>query len=694
MPWLALAVTMGRVRFAVDTTGLSVADALLARGPSPLVEFCDAGWGFMEASSSLPWTVLPAPVAAPAEEAPPPASHSIHLNQIMWLLSSFLIYADSLLTARGLGFGLMDAKIDAIFAALEDVGGLEYSEHWDSDELLFAVVAQAAAQARSDHRMHVEDDPLHVFFFEAPAAPANAGTRAAYWMMSSPLSSFRGPDDHYLALSTLIRIFGGIVLEADRALITSNYMCFSEELRVAASGVSPTIAARVTLSQANITSGGCARHVVAFWLRCVAAAVLPKWTDSLFLNQQELDLAVVFASGSEAERRQADLAVLPRLLNLEEHSLLASVIVDAGNPTSTLAQSGLLEQLFLVCGFHGSHLSSVARQLVSSRLISVSGVIPTLTGGAASRTAGMVEALSGSGTPSVGGASAAPSGDGNLSSTEVCRYSQFEDRKLLAVKGPLVMLLDAAVPSILKILSLLLHCGSIAVYCFMLSRLPAKVNLGKEVMRASKLVGKLNMYCFSACAVSDLGQVPDEAQSMEFLPAFWNHFLAFEWDKISWHNDFVNRIDSVLNTCDIPPVPLDYSFLDHGKMCDLRDYFSKLLRALDFIDVGPLSFSHNFSRILKILKRTGSLPEQLRGANLQRVQLFTAGLFVQGAKNWKNEIVDVKNFTVDRSREFLCSHDRILLDLEEFENYKDKWKELRVNFGKKEGDQVPASGGA
>ena len=67
-------------------------------------------------------------------------------------------------------------------------------------------------------------------------------------------------------------------------------------------------------------------------------------------------------------------------------------------------------------------------------------------------------------------------------------------------------------------------------------------------------------------------------------------------------------------------------------MCDLRDYFSKLLRALDFIDVGPLSFSHNFSRILKILKWTGSLPEQLRGANLQRVQLFTAGLFVQGAK--------------------------------------------------------------
>ena len=687
---------MARVRFAVDTTGLSVADALLARGNSPIVEMCDSGWGFIDAASTLSWTVLPPPAAAPAEGVPPPASHSIRLNQIMWLLSSFLVYADSLLTARGLGIGLMDAKIDAIFAALEDIGGLDYSEAFDSDELLFAAVAQAATQARADPRMHVEDDPLQVFFFEAPAAPHNAATRAAYWMISSPLSSFRGPDDHYLALSTLIRIFGGIVMEADRALPSSSYMCFSEELRVAASGVSPSVAARVALSQANITSGGCARHVVAFWLRCVAAAVLPKWTDGLFMNQQELDLAVVFASGSEAERRQADLAVLPRLLSLEEHSLLASVIIDAGNTASPLAQSGLLEQLFLACGFHGSHLSSVALQLVSSRLVTVSGVIPTLTGGAASRTAGMVEALSSSGTPSVGGASALASGVGNLASTEVCRYSQFEDRKLLAVKAPLVLLLDAPIPSVLKILSLLLHCGCIGVYCFILSRLPAKVNLGKEVMRASKLVGKLNMYCFSACAISDLGQVPDEAQSMEFLPDFWSHFLAFDWDQISWHNDFVNRIDSVLNTCEIPPVPLEYSFLDHGKMCDLRDYFSKLLKALDFIDVGHLSFSHNFSRILKILKRTGSLPEELRAANLQRVQLFTAGLFIQGAKNWKNEIVDVKNFTVDRNREFLFSHDRILLDLEEFENYKDKWKELRVNFGKKktDGESIPAPGGA
>ena len=76
---------------------------------------------------------------------------------------------------------------------------------------------------------------------------------------------------------------------------------------------------------------------MAFWVRCISPAVLPKWTDDIFVNQQELDLAVVFASGGEAERRQANLAVLPRLLQLEEHSILSSVVMDADNLASTLA---------------------------------------------------------------------------------------------------------------------------------------------------------------------------------------------------------------------------------------------------------------------------------------------------------------------------------------------------------------------
>ena len=668
-----------RVRFAVDTTGMAAAAAVTARGPSPVVEAVDSGWGFVEAAHTLDWTVIPAPAGAPAENAPPIATHSIRLFQLMWLLSSFLVYADALLPARGLGIGLMDAKIDEIFAALEDVGGLEYSEAFDSDDLLLAAVSRAATQARSDPRLYVDDNPDHVFYLEPPAPAVNVATRAAFWMMSSSLSFFRGDDNRYTALSTLIRIFGGIALEVDRSLPASNYMCFSEELRVAAGGVSLSVAARVTITPATIASGSLSRNVMAFWVRCISSAVMPKWADDIFVNQQELDLAVVFASGGEAERRQANLAVLPRLLQLEEHSVLSSVVVDADN--STLAQSGLLEQLFLACGFHGSHLSSVALQLVSSRLAVVSGVIPTLTGGAASRTAGLVEALAGSVAMASGGATAGASGAGNLSGSDVCSYSRFEDRKLLAVEPQLVLLLEAETPSILRILSLLLHCGCVGVYCFILSRLPARINLGKTVMKASKFVGKLNTYCFSACAISDLGVVPDEAQSREFMPEFWDRFMAFEWDKISWHNDFVNRIDSVLNTCEVPVVPPQSTFLDLGKMNDLLDYFSKLLKALDFVDVGALSFSFNFRRILRILKRTDSLPLELRAANLQRVQLFTVGLFIQGAKNWKSEVVGVKNFDVARNREFLSSHDRVLLDLEEFENYKDKWKELRVNFG-------------
>ena len=125
-------------------------------------------------------------------------------------------------------------------------------------------------------------------------------------------------------------------------------------------------------------------------------------------------------------------------------------------------------------------------------------------------------------------------------------------------------------------------------------------------------------------------------------------------------------------------------------MGDLLDYFSKLLRALDFVEVGALSFSFKFKRILRILKRTDSLPLELRAANLQRVHRFTMGLFIQGAANWKDEIVGVRNFDMSRSREFLSSHDCIILDLNEFKNYKDKSKELRVNFG----DVDPPTGGA
>ena len=60
---------------------------------------------------------------------------------------------------------------------------------------------------------------------------------------------------------------------------------------------------------------------------------------------------MVFASGSDSARRQAELEVLPRLLQLQEHSTLASVVVDAENSASTLTQGGLLEQLFLAYDF-------------------------------------------------------------------------------------------------------------------------------------------------------------------------------------------------------------------------------------------------------------------------------------------------------------------------------------------------------
>ena len=91
---------MSRVRFAVDTTGMAAAAAVTTGVPSPVVEVIDSGWGFVEAARTLDWTAIPAPAAAPAKGAPPTATHSIRLYQLMWLLSCFLVYAQALLPAR------------------------------------------------------------------------------------------------------------------------------------------------------------------------------------------------------------------------------------------------------------------------------------------------------------------------------------------------------------------------------------------------------------------------------------------------------------------------------------------------------------------------------------------------------------------------------------------------------------------
>ena len=71
----AWADTMSRVRFVVDTTDRPATAAVTARTNSPVVEVVDSRWGLMEASPILSWTVIPAPAAAPAEGAPPTASH-------------------------------------------------------------------------------------------------------------------------------------------------------------------------------------------------------------------------------------------------------------------------------------------------------------------------------------------------------------------------------------------------------------------------------------------------------------------------------------------------------------------------------------------------------------------------------------------------------------------------------------------
>jgi hypothetical protein len=191
------------------------------------------------------------------------------------------------------------------------------------------------------------------------------------------------------------------------------------------------------------------------------------------------------------------------------------------------------------------------------------------------------------------------------------------------------------------------------------------------------------------CCRDSAGQIPDEAQSRFFPDAFWEKFMSAEWLQIDWMNEFVGFIESVKNSCEPAVIPAERLFQDRGEMSDFRDYFGKLLEAFDILDAGPHSFRHNFDRVITILKRTNTLPEELRAANLNRVRMFAAGILLQGSMNWKAETTKIRNFAVPRVKAFLAPRDRIILDLEEFEIYKDKWKELRVNFSNFD----PTSGG-
>jgi hypothetical protein len=241
------------------------------------------------------------------------------------------------------------------------------------------------------------------------------------------------------------------------------------------------------------------------------------------------------------------------------------------------------------------------------------------------------------------------------------------------------LLLAAPDPSPMKILRSLITSDSLGVYCFTLGRTP-RVNPGKTVSSCSKFLGKLNSYALMYCCRDSTGQVPDEAQSKAFPDDFWDHFVCGDWLKIDWMNEFVGFIESVKNDCEPAVVPPDRIFQDRGEMCDFRDYFGKLLEAFDILNTGPYSFQHNFDRVLTILKKTNTLPEELRLANLNRVRMFAAGIILQGSLNWKAETMNIRNHSMPRVKAFLAPRDRIILDLESFEQYKDKWKALRVNF--------------
>ena len=155
----------------------------------------------------------------------------------------------------GLSFGLMDVKIDAMMAAIEDVGGLSYSVPFDSDEALFRAVRTAAIQARNDPRMLVDDKPDQIYRFEDAIVATNLATRSTLWPFAISTFRYVDLDGLFVPLALLLKIVNPIVLAADREDTSSSYCVFTEELRLATEAHPGVAASRVAVTSTNVSSG-------------------------------------------------------------------------------------------------------------------------------------------------------------------------------------------------------------------------------------------------------------------------------------------------------------------------------------------------------------------------------------------------------------------------------------------------------
>jgi hypothetical protein len=317
-----------RLRFAVETTGMSPEDAVAARG-DPVLEVIMAGWKFVSATPHGPWVPVVVPAAAvgaaPAEGAPPPATYTIRARWLEKFLRRVVSYSPALLSSGALSYGLMPKTIDDIFDALEDVGGLDWSESVDDDQGVRDRLLPAAIEARNDPRMMVVDDPLRVYKCEEAPLGNSAVALSDRWVMGITTAALRGADQWFDGLGVLLEVLGGHATTALRSDKSGSFVLFSTEMWMAAGASSATMKRRVSLSPAAVDSGSVGQHVAAFWCQCLQAAPnVVMWSEDFFSNTRELDLCVNLAFGTEVEQRMAALVVLPRLLAMHAHSVLSS----------------------------------------------------------------------------------------------------------------------------------------------------------------------------------------------------------------------------------------------------------------------------------------------------------------------------------------------------------------------------------
>ena len=162
------------MRAQIVPLGVTEEAAVQLRGGDPWVEFTTSAVGLRTVTSFADWEDVPPPAAAPAEGDPALALVRIPGSRIERWLRPLVQYSEALMVVGGLSFGLTPKEMEAIFAALVDVGGFSLSDPNEDESTLMGNLRLVGQQASSDVRMLVSDDPLEIYWVQPPSNATTA----------------------------------------------------------------------------------------------------------------------------------------------------------------------------------------------------------------------------------------------------------------------------------------------------------------------------------------------------------------------------------------------------------------------------------------------------------------------------------------------------------------------------------------